>query len=218
MILLNQFKRIPKHIGVIPDGNRRWAQNNNMEKQEGYKHGVMPGQRLCTLMAEVGVKEATFYGFTKDNTARPKIQTEAYTNACVEAVEVMANKDANILVVGNTTSKLFPEALQPYANKRVSFGKGQLNVNYLVNYDWNWDLSCAVKKDGPVIENIGSKEISRIDLIIRWGGRRRLSGFLPIQSVYSDFYIIEEMWPDFKDEHFYEAMEWYQSCDVTLGG
>ena len=58
----------------------------------------------------------------------------------------------------------------------------------------------------------------RIDMIIRWGGMRRLSGFLPIQSVYSDFYVKENYWPDSKEEDFLEALEWYQRQDVTLGG
>jgi len=55
-------------------------------------------------------------------------------------------------------------------------------------------------------------------LIIRWGGRRRLSGFLPIQSIYADFYILDEMWPDYTIEQVYKALEWYQDQDVTLGG
>jgi undecaprenyl diphosphate synthase len=55
-------------------------------------------------------------------------------------------------------------------------------------------------------------------LIIRWGGRRRLSGFLPIQSIYADFYVIDEMWPDFNKEQIYQAFAWYQDQDITLGG
>jgi len=69
-----------------------------------------------------------------------------------------------------------------------------------------------------VIQYIASRDISRVDLIIRWGGRRRLSGFLPVQSIYSDFYVLDDLWPDFKKEHFYEAMQWYENQDVTLGG
>ena len=65
---------------------------------------------------------------------------------------------------------------------------------------------------------IASSDISRIDLIIRWGGRRRLSGFLPIQSIYADIYVLDELWPDFKPEQFYRALAWYQDQDVTLGG
>ena len=63
-----------------------------------------------------------------------------------------------------------------------------------------------------------SQPISRVDMVIRWGGMRRLSGFLPLQTVYSDFYIVEELWPDFKEEHFKNALDWYQKQDVTLGG
>jgi undecaprenyl diphosphate synthase len=67
-------------------------------------------------------------------------------------------------------------------------------------------------------EIIRSSDVSRVDLIIRWGGRRRLSGFLPVQSVYTDFYIIDSYWPDFRAEHFYEALDWYNEQDITLGG
>jgi len=63
-----------------------------------------------------------------------------------------------------------------------------------------------------------SRDIPRIDLVLRWGGMCRLSGFLPIQTVYADFYIIKELWPDYKDTHFTDALQWYQSQDITLGG
>ena len=63
-----------------------------------------------------------------------------------------------------------------------------------------------------------SREVSRIDLVIRWGGRRRLSGFLPVQSVYSDFYVVDDYWPDFKRQHVTDALAWYSRQDVTLGG
>jgi undecaprenyl diphosphate synthase len=69
-----------------------------------------------------------------------------------------------------------------------------------------------------ILGSLGSSEVTRIDLILRWGGRRRLSGFPPIQSVYSDMYIIDDLWPDYKDEHVLAALEWYQEQDVTLGG
>lgn len=207
-----QFKRIPKHIGIIPDGNRRWAVAHNMEKQQGYDHGIEPGFQLYRQLLDYGIEEVTFYGFTKDNTRRPAIQTEAYVKACVDAVHLLSDRDANLLVIGKTDSRVFPDELRKYANQRVNFGKGSININFLVNYDWEWDLK------GGMTGAIHSKDISRIDLIIRWGGRRRLSGFLPVQSVYADLYVLEENWPDFKTEHFIKAMKWYQQCDVTLGG
>ena len=132
---------------------------------------------------------------------------------CVSAVRTLSGKDANLLVIGNTNSSAFPEELNEYANKRVHFGRGLININFLVNYDWEWDLKSLAEN-----KKLASSEISRVDLIIRWGGRRRLSGFLPVQSVYSDFYIIDDYWPDFNQSDFIDAMRWYQNCDVTLGG
>jgi undecaprenyl diphosphate synthase len=220
---INKLKRIPSHIGIIPDGNRRWALNNNKDKHEGYEFGIDPGFKLYETCLALGIKELTFYGFTIDNTKRPAIQTKAFQKACVDAVMKLSNKDANLLVVGNSDSPLFPKELLPYANKRVHFGEGLININFLVNYGWNWDLSYnqkdnSNKKTSTGFSSLASSDISRIDLIIRWGGRRRLSGFLPLQSVYSDFYIIDDFWPDFREEHLFEALNWYQGQDITLGG
>ena len=214
--------RLPKHIGIIPDGNRRWALKNGYEKQDGYQYGIQPGFDLYRMCLDLGIEEITFYGFTVDNTKRPSIQTKAFQGACVDAVLKLAHKDADLLIVGNTDSPLFPQELLPYA-KRVKFGKGLIKINFLVNYGWNWDLNYSLKSgeghcDGDLVKGIASSEISRLDLIIRWGGRRRLSGFLPVQSIYADFFVLDDLWPDFKPEQFYQALEWYQGQDITLGG
>lgn len=213
--------RIPNHIGVIPDGNRRWASAKGMTKDKGYVEGLQPGLKLLKLCKEAGVKELTFYGFTVDNTKRPAVQTKAFTRACIDAVNLIANEDVSLLVIGNTESKKFPSDLLQFT-KRTNIGKGGIKVNFLVNYGWEWDLGNLLqnpeqKTNSSLINSLKSNDISRVDLLIRWGGRRRLSGFLPAQSVYADFYVIDEYWPDFKDEHFYKALEWYNTQDITLG-
>ena len=213
--------RIPNHIGIIPDGNRRWAESKGFSKEKGYSLGwITPGLLLFKLCQKAGVKEITYYGFTTDNTKRPSIQKAAFIKACIDAVKILSKEDAELLVVGNTESKSFPKELLPYTTRRV-FGKGGIKVNFLVNYGWEWDLyslKSTSNKSKSIMPTIHSSEISRIDLIIRWGGRRRLSGFLPVQSVYSDFYVVNEFWPDFKPEHFYNALDWYNDQDITLGG
>lgn len=218
---MSMFQRLPNHIGIIPDGNRRWAQMNGYKKEEGYDYGIKPGFELYKECIKLGIKEITFYGFTQDNTKRPAVQTKAFQKACVDSVLKLREYDANLLIVGNTDSPLFPIELLPYT-KRTQFGNSLIKVNFLVNYGWNWDLnslsSVSAKISGNISSRIASSDISRIDLIIRWGGRRRLSGFLPIQSIYADFYVIEDMWPDFKLDHLYESLEWYQQQDITLGG
>lgn len=122
---------------------------------------------------------------------------------------------------GNTDSPLFPSELIPYT-KRVTLGQGLINVNFLVNYGWEWDLNHSLEDrslgNKKLSQRIASSDISRIDLIIRWGDRRRLSGFLPVQSIYADFYVLDKMWPDFSPDDLYQALDWYQNQDVTLGG
>ena len=213
--------RIPNHIGVIPDGNRRWALEKGMTKEKGYEKGLEPGLELFKLCEKVGIKEITYYGFTVDNTKRPKFQRLAFTQACIDAVKMLSKENASLLVVGNTQSAMFPKELLPFTIRRQIFGAGGVKVNFLVNYGWQWDLSNyfeSKENKDSALSLINSRGISRIDLIIRWGGRRRLSGFLPLQSVYSDFYVIDEYWPDFTPEQFYGALEWYDKQDITLGG
>lgn len=216
--------RIPRHIGVIPDGNRRWAEKEGLKKEEGYEKGISPGMELYRLCREWGVQELTFYGFTVDNTKRPAAQRRAFTEACVCAVEELAAEGGELLVAGNAASAMFPRQLLPYTVRRT-VGKGGLRVNFLVNYSWEWDLGFHGKRSQtPEAPGAGigpawkTADISRVDLLIRWGGRRRLSGFLPIQSVYADMYVVEQYWPDFKREQAEAALAWYAVQDVTLGG
>jgi undecaprenyl diphosphate synthase len=218
------FSRLPKHVGIIPDGNRRWAVRQGKGKEEGYECGLEPGLELYKLCRELGIPELTFYGFTHDNTKRPAIQKHAFQQACVKAVQMLADHDASLLVVGNHTSGSFPKELLPFINRK-SFGQGGIKVNFLVNYDWQWDLYQASQSQlasggnsRQLASTIASYDVSRVDLIVRWGGRRRLSGFLPVQSVYADFYVLDDYWPDFRPEQFIEALRWYEEQDVTLGG
>lgn len=87
-----------------------------------------------------------------------------------------------------------------------------MKVNLLVNYGWEWDL------DGLENGGLRSDEVSRLDLIVCWGGGRRLSGFLPVQLVYADFYVRDECWPDFDPRHFECALAWFKNQDQTFGG
>lgn len=205
-------KEKPKHIGIIPDGNRRWALAKGMGKQEGYAYGLDPGIKLLRLAKAQGIEEISYYGFTMDNCKRPKEQVRAFREACVEAVDMLCGEGADLLVVGDSRSKCFPGELRCY-QERTSIHGGGIRLNFLVNYGWQWDLS-HIREDGKPY----SQDVSRIDLIIRWGGMRRLSGFLPIQSVYADFYVVDQLWPDYQDEDFLEALAWYREQDVTLGG
>ena len=212
--------RIPNHIGVIPDGNRRYALSIGLSKDRGYSRGILPGFILFKQCQKLGIKEVTFYGFTIDNTKRPSAQKIAFIKACVDSVKLLEKEDCEILVIGNSESKNFPEELLKYTS-RQKIGKGGIKVNFLINYGWEWDLYSLKQSTNPsknIINSIRSNDISRIDLIIRWGGRRRLSGFLPVQSIYSDLYVIDSLWPNFKERDLFDALSWYDKQDITLGG
>ncbi len=220
--------RIPKHIGIIPDGNRRWASNRGLGKEEGYAFGLEPGLRLLRTARKSGVQELTYYGFTVDNCKRPRKQVQAFSEACIRAVQMIEEENVQLCIVGNTDSDCFPQELLAYTDRerldgvapepdRMSGLKNvprkerdseRMRVNFLVNYGWEWDMK----------HDWASRSIPRVDMVIRWGGMCRLSGFLPIQTVYSDFYIVPELWPDFQEQQFEDALAWYQKQDVTLGG
>lgn len=201
-------RSLPKHVGFIPDGNRRWAMSRGLAKEQGYHFGIEPGLTLIDMCQRQGIPEVSIYGFTQDNTKRPSPQIQAFRAACVAFALEVAQRGVALLVVGNDQSPLFPEELRRFQT-RVG---GGTKVNLLVNYDWEWDLSGLKEGD------IRSQEISRLDLIVRWGGGRRLSGFLPVQSVYADFYVVDDYWPDFQPEHFEQALTWFKQQDQTLGG
>jgi undecaprenyl diphosphate synthase len=213
--------RLPNHIAIIPDGNRRWADSKGIPKVKGWDKGIDPGYEVFKLIQKTGIKEVTYYGYTMENARRPLIQRNAIINACIQGVKILSKEDADLLVVGNSDSKMFPKEMLPYVSERQTFGKGGIKVNFLVNYGWEWDLNnlkAIDSKQTGIISHLKSREISKIDLIIRWGGWSRLSGFLPVQSTYADIYIVDDLWPDFKPAHLEQALEWYSKQDITLGG
>lgn len=198
----------PKHIGFIPDGNRRWAAARGLPKEDGYANGMAPGLELFELCRATGIEEVSVYCFTQDNTRRPAAQTAKYRAAVVEFALEVSRRGAALLVVGDDRSAVFPNDLKPF---RQRAGSG-MKVNLLVNYGWEWDLA-GLKNRG-----LRSADVSRIELIVRWGGGRRLSGFLPVQSVYADIFVVDEYWPDFAPAHFERALSWFAQQDRTLGG
>lgn len=214
--------RLPRHIGLIPDGNRRWARARGLAPAAGYAAGVGPGLRLLECAEAAGIEEVTAYGYTKENVCRPKDQVRGFERACIELAELAVARGTGVLVVGDVGSRRFPDVLRPWAYQR---SPGRLRFNLVVNYNWQWDLAHALRtaSRGPYITNkpgsiLGSSVIPRIDLVVRWGGRHRLSGFLPIQCAYADFYSIDTLWPDMQPESLYDALRWYARQEVTLGG
>jgi undecaprenyl diphosphate synthase len=202
-------QRMPQHVGFIPDGNRRWASARGLAKQDGYAHGLAPGLALFEECRRRGIPEASVYGFTRDNTRRASVQLQHFREACVRFALAVAERGAALLVLGDEDSECFPPELRCFRQRSA----GDIRVNFLVNYGWDWDLD-GMRGGGE----LRSHDVSRLDLVVRWGGGRRLSGFLPVQSVYADLYVVEDYWPDYRPEHLDAALRWYAHQDRTLGG
>ena len=120
---------IPRHVGFIPDGNRRWAMERGLPKEAGYAHGINPGLLLYEKCRECGINEASIFCFTQDNTRRPSIQKQAFSAASVAFALEIARRGAALLVVGDETSPQFPKVLKEFRQRR---GAG-LKVNLLIN-------------------------------------------------------------------------------------
>src|SRR5687767_15050647 len=117
--------RLPRHIGFIPDGNRRWAQARGLPKEDGYAFGIGPGLALFEICSALQIEEVSIYGFTQDNTRRPAAQTAKYVAACVEFARTMQERGAALLVVGDERSQVFPRELLPF-RQRIP---GRMKVN-----------------------------------------------------------------------------------------
>jgi undecaprenyl diphosphate synthase len=224
ILAASEFRRLPRHIGLIPDGNRRWARERGLHPALGYQAGVEKGLQMVEHCRTLGVEEVSVYGFTTDNTKRPVDQRLAFSRACVDFASAVILRGVRLRVVGDASSPNFPQELEPMC--RVAQGYGPLKVNMLVNYGWQWDIQTALQAASngnghskrQITDLLASSDVSRIDLIIRWGGCRRLSGFLPIQSVYADFFVVDAYWPDYELQHIRQAFQWYSCQEVTLGG
>lgn len=177
--------RIPRHVGVIAG------------RAEGHEAGL----RVLARLGKAGVQELSLFGFTQDGVKRPAGEVTALRAACVTMAERLAAAGARVRAVGDSYSPAFPAGLEPFLAEPGP-GPGP-KVNLLVNYGWRWDVEALV---GGRHRTAG---IPPVDLIVRWGGGRRLSGFLPMQSVYADFYTVDAPWSEYEDSHVDEALAWY---------
>ena len=129
-------RRVPRHIGFIPDGNRRWALQHGLAKEQGYASGIAPGVALFEACKALGIEEVSVFGYTQDNTRRPAVQAQQFRAACVVFAQEISRRGAALLVLGDERSTQFPVEL---AGFRTRQGNG-IKVNFLVKYGWEWDL------------------------------------------------------------------------------
>ncbi len=215
----------PKHIAIIPDGNRRWAELHGLTKKEAYAKGIEHIADVLKWCREEDIHMLTMWGFSLENFRRDKTEINQLFDLFRHNLEKGFKSDEknkyNVKIKFFGKISLLPKEIQEMIRKteELTSKNSEYQLNLLLSYGGRAEIVDAVNsiiKEGfkDVDEETLSKhmytaELPDPDLIIRTSGEKRLSGLLPWQSVYSEFYFSEKLWPDFSKEDFQAALEDY---------
>jgi undecaprenyl diphosphate synthase len=232
------MNNIPKHIAIIMDGNGRWAKERNLPRTMGHKAGIEAIREVVRESSKLGVKYLTLYAFSTENWKRPSDEVNALMNLLVDYLrnefKELHRNNVVIRSIGDT-SKL-PQVCQEEliaAYKKTKNNTG-LVLNLALNYGGRDDITTAFRKilEDVRFGNLREEDISELtisnylytagipdpDIIIRPSGEQRLSNFLLWQCAYSEFWLSNINWPDFKTVHLHQAISDYQKRNRRFGG
>ena len=220
------YKKIPQHIAIIMDGNRRWAKKKNLSVSKGHRKGVDALKGIVQYSGKVGIKYLTVYAFSTENWFRKKVEIVALikilANALKREVQELNQNNVRLKFIGNI--KEFPSNLQKKIKESEEKLKKNTGLNLLValNYGGRAEIIEAAKKaknlnEKNIQENLYTKNVPDPELIIRTGGVFRLSNFLLWQAAYSELYFTEVLWPDFKESHLDKAILDYNKRERRFG-
>jgi len=228
---------IPKHVAVIMDGNGRWAQQKGEMRIFGHTNGVNSVREALTAAGEIGVEYLTLYAFSTENWNRPKEEIAALMDLLVQSiyneVDELNKKGVRLRTIGDVD--ILPSSCQTALKDAIERTKNNNRVTLILalSYSSRWEISKAVQKmanqvikgklnPDAINEELISSYLSTADypdpeLLIRTSGENRVSNFLMWQMAYTELYFTETLWPDFKKEHFYKAIQDYQSRERRFG-
>ena len=235
-IVLDQ-NRIPKHVAIIMDGNGRWAEQKGEMRIFGHTSGVESVREAVTAAAEIGVEYLTLYAFSTENWNRPKEEVAALMDLLVQSiyneVEDLNKKGVRLATIGDVD--ILPPSCQQALKDGAEKTKNNKRITMILalSYSSRWEISLAVRQMANEVlkgdlnpeainEDLISSYLSTSDypdpeLLIRTSGENRVSNFLMWQLAYTELYFTETLWPDFKKEHFYKAIQDYQARERRFG-
>lgn len=228
---------VPRHIAIIMDGNGRWAQSKGNIRLFGHKEGVASVRDITEACAQLGVEYLTLYAFSTENWSRPAIEINGLMKILVNSLrneaERLRKNNIRLVTIGQVDR--LPEKCQKQLQEviRLTEQNNRLQLCLALSYSGRWDITEAVKKlalevrngdiePGQINDELISSHLSTAavpdpDLIIRTSGEYRISNFLLWQLAYSELYITETYWPDFRREELYEAIFSFQKRDRRYG-
>lgn len=220
-----------KHIGIIMDGNRRFAKQHGLPVEKGHEMGARCIEPLVEKAVEKGVKYLTFYSFSTENWKRNPLEVQKILQVFRDmlndsAVSRLQEKGVKVSVIGNYTS--FPHDIVKRVDEIREDSKENkiITVNFALNYGGRNEIIRAIEKLQEKGHKVNEDTLSASldtagqpdpELIIRTGGEQRLSNFLTWQSVYSELYFTDVLWPEFTPEELVKAIDWYEDRERRFG-
>lgn len=236
--MFENVDRLPNHVGIIMDGNRRWAKRHHLPVAVGHSKGAEVFKKLSLYCNKIGLKYLTVYAFSTENWKRSESEVSAlmklFRKYINDVMEEFKNENIKIKFIGDS-SKFSDDIQKGIADiESNTQNRSGLHLNIAMNYGSRLEITNAVKtiSEKATKEIINFKDITEetvsnhlytsdspdLDLIIRTAGEQRLSNFLLWQAAYAEFYFSEVLWPDFDEREFDKAIDEYFKRTRKFGG
>lgn len=231
---MEQITRLPTHMAIVPDGNRRWAIQHKLPKIAGHRAGAENMWKMVEYLSEYPIKYVTLYGFSSENWSRPKEEVDYLFHLLKDFIDIKApevhQKGIRLRHLGRLEE--LPQELQQTIKNAMELTKNNtvMTLNVAFNYGGRIEILDAVRRliadDIPpqdITEELFSsylytKGSPEVDLLIRTGDELRLSNFLIWQTAYSEYYFTKVLWPDFGKEDVHKALLAYSQRKRRFGG
>ena len=228
---------IPEHIAIIMDGNGRWARSGSLPRIAGHKEGINSVREITRACGEIGVEHLTLYTFSTENWKRPSSEVSALMSLLLKTIKKeiikLHKNNVKFTVIGDLDKIPIKTANGLRDGIEITKDNQGLNLNLALNYGSHQEITRAVKnlllkvQKGEIdIENIDKKTISEFlytssisdpELLIRTGGEHRLSNFLLWQIAYTEIYMTDLFWPEFRKKELFDAVLDFQSRERRFG-
>jgi undecaprenyl diphosphate synthase len=230
--------RLPRHVGIIMDGNGRWAKKNKLKIAMGHRAGTEALREIIRNSSDIGIQALSLYAFSTENWSRSKTEVDALMGLLLEffasEIDELNQKNVRILILGEKDA-LPPEQRAALIDAETrTFENTGLKLNIAINYGSRAELARAARllarevADGlllpeaidedAVAQRLYTEGLPDVDLLIRTSGEMRLSNFLLWQCAYAEFVFPEKLWPDFTLEDYHACIAAYQSRSRRYGG
>lgn len=226
------MQKIPKHIGIIMDGNGRWAKKRGLPRPIGHKNGATTTRNIIDATDRLGVKYLTLYVFSAENWARPPKEVKLLMKLLVEMIkkELKSLQERNVRVLALGDLSQLPKSARAELDdsiNKTSTNTG-LTLQLAISYGGRTEILRAAKKAAELgtLDSISEEDFSKLlyttespdpELIIRTGGDQRISNFLLWQSAYSELYFTDVLWPDFGEDGLKIAIDEFNNRERRFG-